>query len=213
MISDPPEFAIQTPPAGYPVDDVTRSLPHAIGPEKSVLSAMMQYPDTMVGMALELGLTEGHFYLPSHATLFRVLLELSESGKEIELISFVQKLLDIGQLDRVGGPSAEKNTPQQREDFTPCLAKQAQMCGCATPRAEDAESCGMRHSRGVADTLSAQAGQDLKSSTAGTGKPVALNPDHSRWLMGFPVEWGCCGATVMQSSRKSRRNSSPPISI
>lgn len=31
----------------------------------------------------------------------------------------------------------------------------------ATPRAEDAESAGMRHGRGVADTLSAQAGQDL----------------------------------------------------
>ncbi len=31
----------------------------------------------------------------------------------------------------------------------------------ATPRAEDAESSGMRHSRGVADTLSAQVGQDL----------------------------------------------------
>jgi hypothetical protein len=89
-----------------------------------------------------------------------------------------------------------------------CLALDAKTCGWATPRAEDAESCGMRHSRGVADTLSAQAGQDLKSSIAGTEKPAALNPDHSRWLMGFPVEWGCCGATAMQSSRKSPRNSS-----
>ena len=85
--------------------------------------------------------------------------------------------------------------------------------GWATPRAEVAESCGIRHSRGVADTLSAQAGQDLKSSTAGTAKPAALNPDHSRWLMGFPAAWGYCGATAMQSSRKSRRSSSvqPPI--
>ena len=87
------------------------------------------------------------------------------------------------------------------------------MKGWATPRAEDAESCGMRHSRGVADTLSAQAGQDLKSSIAGTEKPAALNPDHSRWLMGFPVEWGSCGATAMQSSRKSPRSSSRPTSI
>jgi hypothetical protein len=36
-----------------------------------------------------------------------------------------------------------------------------QTAGWATPRAEDTESAGMRHSRGQADTLSAQAGQDL----------------------------------------------------
>lgn len=92
------------------------------------------------------------------------------------------------------------------------LPRQAAQCPSpwATPRAEDAESCGMRHSRGVADTLSAQAGQDLKSSIAGTAKPAGLNPDHSRWLMGFPVAWGYCGATAMQSSHKPRQPSSKP---
>lgn len=35
------------------------------------------------------------------------------------------------------------------------------VAGWATLRAEDAESAGMRHNRGVADTLSAQAGQDV----------------------------------------------------
>jgi hypothetical protein len=85
-----------------------------------------------------------------------------------------------------------------------CLNHQAQLASWSTPRAEDA---GMRHNRGVADTLSAQAGQDLKSSTAGTEKRGVLNPDHSRWLMGYPAEWGCCGATAMQSCRKSRRSS------
>jgi hypothetical protein len=92
------------------------------------------------------------------------------------------------------------------------LPTTAQTAGWATPRAEDAESCGMRHSRGVADTLSAQAGQDLKLLSAGMAKPAALNPDHSRWLMGFPAEWDFCGATAMQSSRKSPRSSSSRIS-
>lgn len=92
------------------------------------------------------------------------------------------------------------------------LPRQAAQCPqpWAIPRAEDSESCGMRHSRGVADTLSAQAGQDLQSSTAGTEKPAALNPNHSRWLMGFPAAWGSCGATAMQSSRKQPRPSSKP---
>ena len=87
------------------------------------------------------------------------------------------------------------------------LPRVAQLASWATPRAEDAESAGMRHSRGVADTLSAQAGQDLKSSTAATAKPGVLNPDHSRWLMGYPAAWGSFGATAMQSCRKSRRSS------
>jgi hypothetical protein len=90
------------------------------------------------------------------------------------------------------------------------LTDAAKLAGWATPRAEDAESAGMRHSRGVADTLSAQAGQDLKPSIAGTEKRAALNPAHSRWLMGYPAAWDSCGATAMQSSRKSPRNLSKP---
>jgi hypothetical protein len=118
------------------------------------------------------------------------------------------------------------------------------LVGRATPRAEDAESAGMRHSRGVADTLTAQAGQGLPlagwatpdtvpdapcmgsnatkttqglgnqargvlatSCPAGTGKRGVLRPGHSRWLMGYPDAWDSCGATAMQSCRKSRKRS------
>ena len=45
------------------------------------------------------------------------------------------------------------------------------------------------------------------SSPAGTGKRGVLRPGHSRWLMGYPAAWDSCGATAMQSCRKSRRSS------
>ncbi|MCP5543349.1 MAG: replicative DNA helicase [Akkermansiaceae bacterium] len=87
-------------------DDVTRALPHALGPEKSLLSSILQDPQEWIGVAIEEKLTAEHFYLPAHTTLYGFLIELFEAGAEIELVSLVQKLLDRGLLDRVGGPSA-----------------------------------------------------------------------------------------------------------
>jgi len=92
--------------AATAAEDVTRSLPHALGPEKSLLSSMLQEPQEYIGTAIEEKLTKEHFYLPSHSTLFGFLIELFEAGQEVELVSLVQRLLDRGLLDRVGGPSA-----------------------------------------------------------------------------------------------------------
>ena len=88
-----------------PADDVTRPLPFALGPEKSVLSTLLQDPAEFIPLAIEEALTERYFYLPSHALLFDALLATFAAGEEIELVSLVQKLLDTGKLDRVGGPS------------------------------------------------------------------------------------------------------------
>ncbi len=86
------------------VDDVTRALPHAVGPEKSLLSTMLQDPQEYIGTAIEEKLTAGHFYLPQHSTLFGFLIELFEAGLQVELVSLVQRLLDKGMLEKCGGP-------------------------------------------------------------------------------------------------------------
>lgn len=87
-------------------DSVLRAFPHALGPEKSLLSSMLQDPVDFIPRAIEEGLTAAHFYMPGHATLFQVLRDHYEGGKEIEFVAMIQWMLDHGQLEKVGGPSA-----------------------------------------------------------------------------------------------------------
>ncbi|MEO1824263.1 MAG: replicative DNA helicase, partial [Roseibacillus sp.] len=81
-----------------------RALPNAIGPEKSILSSMMQEPTEYIGAAVEEHLAPAHFYIPSHGTLYETLLELYEKGQPIELVSLTQLLKDRNLLENLGGP-------------------------------------------------------------------------------------------------------------
>jgi len=89
------------PPAD---NSAIQALPHSVGPEKSVLSSLLQDPQEFMDMAIERGLSVEHFYLPSHATLYGVLCSIHEAGKQIELVSLIQTQLDGGKLEQCGGP-------------------------------------------------------------------------------------------------------------
>ena len=50
-------------------------------------------------------------------------------------------------------------------------------------------------------------GEMLTGSHAAMESGGQLNPEHSRWLMAYPIEWGRCAATVTLSTRKTAQHS------
>jgi len=85
------------------VSDTVQALPHALGPEKAVLSVLFQYPEKIDECD---GLTSAHFHIPAHRELYQAILGTHRDGRELELVSFVERLRAVGLLDRVGGPAA-----------------------------------------------------------------------------------------------------------
>lgn len=99
----------------------------------------------------------------------------------------------IGMTERVGGRKSNLND-------------MATTAGWATPTArdhKDGEFCPNVPTNALLGRQAWTAG-----CPAATEKRGALNPALPRWLMGYRAVWDSCGATAMQSFRKSRRRSS-----
>lgn len=66
---------------------------------------MMADPQELIPEAIELGLSQAHFYLPANATIYEQMLAMFNEVGHIELVAFVQRLLDLGKLNDIGGPA------------------------------------------------------------------------------------------------------------
>lgn len=100
------------------------------------------------------------------------------------------------------------------------LQGQAKLANWATPTARDYRSESATdefnakrwgHTRGKplsAEVLLAGSGTTPNGSTAPMEKPGQLDPDHSRWVMGYSAEHLNCAPTETLSFLKSQRNSS-----
>lgn len=79
-------------------ESIVRPLPHALGPEKAVLSVMMKYPEIFAEHSLDPEI----FYLRAHQTIYQRM----KTHGDFEFVSFVTSLDAAGLLNDVGGAGA-----------------------------------------------------------------------------------------------------------
>ena len=100
-------------------------------------------------------------------------------------------------------------------------AMQARLAGWPTPQAgtpaqngnneagnTDSSRKTVAQAKTVGPARLTSSGEMLTGCSAGMESGGQLNPEFSRWLQGYPAEWGSCGDTAMRSFLKSPRSSS-----
>jgi hypothetical protein len=79
--------------------------PHSLEMEKGVLSSMMVGGRDVIAECVE-KITADHFFVPTHRTIFSVLVEMCNADQKIDLLTFTEELRNRNLLDGVGGAAA-----------------------------------------------------------------------------------------------------------
>ncbi len=125
-------------------------------------------------------------------------------------------LTSASRLAGWGTPRINAGTLSETTEMPPSgamarLELQVILAGWSTPTVQDAaNNAGPSQWDRNTWPLNVQAaatGVSSMSSPVLTERRGALNPAHSRWLMGYPPEWDACAGMVTLLSRRSRRGS------
>jgi replicative DNA helicase len=98
-----PQFGVVGSAGNSPV--IPRALPNSIEAEQALLGSMLIAPQEVIGDCVE-QISERHFYLPAHATVYQILVELWNARQAIDIVTLTQILRDRKLLDAVGGAAA-----------------------------------------------------------------------------------------------------------
>jgi replicative DNA helicase len=83
--------------------DIHRTPPHSVEAEQGVLGSML-ISSSVIEEVVD-RITDEYFYVPSHQTIYAVLLDLWNKKQPTDLITFTQVLRDRNLLETVGGPA------------------------------------------------------------------------------------------------------------
>ncbi|MBU0676775.1 MAG: replicative DNA helicase [Verrucomicrobia bacterium] len=83
--------------------------PYSERAERCVLGASLVDAARVIDLAIERQLTPESFYVPANRSLFSLLVEMSQSGQAVDLLTVGERLRDAGQLDSVGGMTNLEN--------------------------------------------------------------------------------------------------------
>ena len=81
---------------------MARELPHSIEAEQSILGAMLVYP-SLVRMAIDQDLHAEEFYVEAHQRIYRCMMDLADSGQNVDITTLITRLNDTEQLALAGG--------------------------------------------------------------------------------------------------------------
>ena len=91
-------------PPSRPATGSTRTPPHNLQAEESLLGAMLLSKDA-IAVASEV-LDAENFYKPAHGHIFEAITSLSAAGEPADPVTVAEELRRAGLLDAVGGPAA-----------------------------------------------------------------------------------------------------------